>query len=419
MICLTFLVHFSLALPVLDAVLDVYTQTPDEQAPALNKMGVCHVWFDFHAELKGGRWDKLQTLLNDLQPALEEHGYFQASRTEYSGAWHVDQWQKGVMRTNCMDCLDRTNVVQGIIARKMLVAQLFLALPLAHRTLFQKNPLSLPWIDGEHAHRMLWADNADTISRLYAGTPALKGDFTRTGKRTRKGALDDGMNSLQRYYLNNFLDADRQEGIDLLTCHETFNHLDEGDEEEEFEPKSAGPRVGGLNLKDAARQLLLGATWQDVLDSSGSIDDESNHVRIKVSNEKKSKRDGEKRRELGLLWLPGDLQTQMRELVSTQMLESAPDDLTSEPFLRAMDKRSSSEMPWWIQAPSSSSSSSDDEGDADESLGPGQRLPDATSSGPGFLLAALVIAIQAPMTAAAIVLGVAGAWWSIHRPDEW
>ena len=72
----------------------------------------------------------------------------------------------------------------------------------------------------------LWADNADAISRLYAGTPALKGDFTRTGKRTRRGALDDGMNSLQRYYLNNFIDADRQEGIDLLVGDAEFNSDD-------------------------------------------------------------------------------------------------------------------------------------------------------------------------------------------------
>ena len=67
------------------------------------------------------------------------------------------------------------------------------------------------------------ADNADHISRLYAGTPALKGDFTRTGKRTRRGALDDGVNSLQRYYVNNFIDADRQEGMDLLVGDAEFN----------------------------------------------------------------------------------------------------------------------------------------------------------------------------------------------------
>lgn len=29
--------------------------------------------------------------------------------------------QKGVFRTNCMDCLDRTNVVQSVIARKLLL----------------------------------------------------------------------------------------------------------------------------------------------------------------------------------------------------------------------------------------------------------------------------------------------------------
>lgn len=32
--------------------------------------------------------------------------------------------QKGVIRTNCIDCLDRTNVVQGWLARKQLEALL-------------------------------------------------------------------------------------------------------------------------------------------------------------------------------------------------------------------------------------------------------------------------------------------------------
>jgi phosphatidylinositol 4-phosphatase len=32
--------------------------------------------------------------------------------------------QKSVIRTNCMDCLDRTNVVQSAIARDVLTKQL-------------------------------------------------------------------------------------------------------------------------------------------------------------------------------------------------------------------------------------------------------------------------------------------------------
>ena len=54
------------------------------------------------------------------------------------------------------------------------------------------------------------------MSNLYAGTPALKTDFTRTGKRTYKGLANDGYHSLQRYVLNNFYDGRRQDSINLF-----------------------------------------------------------------------------------------------------------------------------------------------------------------------------------------------------------
>lgn len=56
----------------------------------------------------------------------------------------------------------------------------------------------------------VWADNADVVSIQYSGTGALKTDFTRTGKRTQIGALRDGVNSMTRYYKNNFADGYRQ-----------------------------------------------------------------------------------------------------------------------------------------------------------------------------------------------------------------
>ncbi len=63
----------------------------------------------------------------------------------------------------------------------------------------------------------LWANNGDVLSRQYAGTNALKGDFTRTGERNLSGLMKDGMNSANRYYLNQFKDAYRQATIDLMT----------------------------------------------------------------------------------------------------------------------------------------------------------------------------------------------------------
>ena len=65
----------------------------------------------------------------------------------------------------------------------------------------------------QEIYRNVWADNADMISVQYAGTGALKTDFTRTGKRTKFGLLQDGWNAINRYYVNNFLDGDRTDAM--------------------------------------------------------------------------------------------------------------------------------------------------------------------------------------------------------------
>ncbi len=64
--------------------------------------------------------------------------------------------------------------------------------------------------DFESLFKNIWADHADVISTQYSGTGALKTDFTRLGKRTKAGLLRDGVNSLVRYYKNNFADGFRQ-----------------------------------------------------------------------------------------------------------------------------------------------------------------------------------------------------------------
>lgn len=63
----------------------------------------------------------------------------------------------------------------------------------------------------------VWADHADLISRAYAGSGALKTDFTRTNKRTKMGVLEDGYKSIMRYVRNNYFDGARQDGFDLVT----------------------------------------------------------------------------------------------------------------------------------------------------------------------------------------------------------
>ena len=45
----------------------------------------------------------------------------------------------------------------------------------------------------------------------------MKSGFTRTGKRTFGGVVDDGVKAVSRYYLNNFQDGRKQDALDLVS----------------------------------------------------------------------------------------------------------------------------------------------------------------------------------------------------------
>lgn len=70
--------------------------------------------------------------------------------------------------------------------------------------------------DLDRAFNQLWADNGDAISQLYAGTNALKGDFTRTGKRNIYGLLNDASNSVARILQSTVSDFFKQAVIDYI-----------------------------------------------------------------------------------------------------------------------------------------------------------------------------------------------------------
>jgi len=161
-----------------------------------------YIWFDFHHECRNMKWHNLSKLVDQVGEDFSKQGYFSMDETG-----KVHSVQKGVIRTNCVDNLDRTNVVQSLFARKSLLAQ------------FQKSSQSVldsPYPRFEGVFKNMWADHADAISLLYSGTGALKTDFTRTGKRTKAGLISDGINSVTRYYLNNFADGRTQDSVDLF-----------------------------------------------------------------------------------------------------------------------------------------------------------------------------------------------------------
>ncbi|KAI9511793.1 SacI homology domain-containing protein [Russula earlei] len=167
---------------------------------------VNYQYFDFHNECKHMRWDRISVLVDSLADDLLRDGYFHLD----SKVQDPMKWQMGVVRTNCMDNLDRTNVAQAAIARWTLDLQLKAVGILTEDGVDQHQDIDL-------ALREMWSEHADLISKAYAGTGALKTDFTRTGKRTRQGAFDDLKKSALRYLKNNHFDGARQDAYDLMT----------------------------------------------------------------------------------------------------------------------------------------------------------------------------------------------------------
>jgi hypothetical protein len=155
-------------------------------------------WFYFHKECGGMKFENVSILLNTLEGALRSHGY--AVRQDDQ----IVSRQTGVLRTNCMDCLDRTNVTQSSVGGWALQQQLK----------DEGLQIDLQTDSNTFWFNNLWADNGDAISKQYAGTAALKGDFTRTRKRNWAGALSDFSLTLNRYYNNIFGDYFLQTCID-------------------------------------------------------------------------------------------------------------------------------------------------------------------------------------------------------------
>lgn len=184
---------------------DVLEKAYHSLVQQLNNEQVRYEAFDFHAECRKMQYDRLNILINRVAHKQDE---FNVHHARKDGT--VLSMQTGVFRTNCIDCLDRTNVVQSMLAKRSLTQVLMRLGVLKAGQNVEITP------SFETLFKNVWADNADLISTQYSGTGALKTDFTRTGKRTKWGLLKDGVNSLTRYYKNNFNDGFRQDGFDLF-----------------------------------------------------------------------------------------------------------------------------------------------------------------------------------------------------------
>ncbi|ELK34807.1 Synaptojanin-2, partial [Myotis davidii] len=156
--------------------------------------------FDFHQFARGRKLEKLENL---LRPQLQLH--WDDFDVFTKGASVSPRFQKGTLRMNCLDCLDRTNTVQSFIALEVLHLQL--------RSLgLNSKPIADRFVE---SFKAMWSLNGHSLSKMFTGSRALEG-------KAKVGKLKDGARSVSRTIQSNFFDGVKQEAIKLLLVGDVY-----------------------------------------------------------------------------------------------------------------------------------------------------------------------------------------------------
>ncbi|CAL9199062.1 unnamed protein product [Musa hybrid cultivar] len=123
------------------------------------------------------------------------------------------RFQRGVLRTNCIDCLDRTNVAQYAYGLAALGHQL-------HALGF----LDIPEVDldsplGDDL-MVFYERMGDTLALQYGGSAAHNKIFSeRRGQWKAATQSQELFRTIQRYYSNAYMDAEKQDAINIFLGH--------------------------------------------------------------------------------------------------------------------------------------------------------------------------------------------------------
>ncbi|RVW84897.1 Phosphoinositide phosphatase SAC8 [Vitis vinifera] len=125
-----------------------------------------YISFDFHQNCGGSNFDNLQILYDQVSDEFDNQGYFLVD-----AEGEMLEEQKGIIRSNCIDCLDRTNVTQNYFAQKSLNAQL------QRIGVLSSTECIAMFGEDYEIFKTLWVEQGDEISLEYSGTHALKRDL--------------------------------------------------------------------------------------------------------------------------------------------------------------------------------------------------------------------------------------------------
>ncbi|KAL2120833.1 hypothetical protein VTJ04DRAFT_4860 [Mycothermus thermophilus] len=193
--------------------LEEYTRAIDylnQFLPADKK--IIHRAWDMSRAAKSRDQDVIGTLEAIAEEVVRTTGFF------HNGDGHTTpiRVQNGVARTNCIDCLDRTNAAQFVIGKRALGHQLH-ALGILGDTSIEYDT------DAVNLFTHMYHDHGDTIAVQYGGSQLVNTMETYRKINQWTSHSRDMIESFKRYYNNSFLDGQRQEAYNLFLGNYIFS----------------------------------------------------------------------------------------------------------------------------------------------------------------------------------------------------
>ncbi|BEI98809.1 hypothetical protein CcaverHIS631_0311080 [Cutaneotrichosporon cavernicola] len=173
-----------------------------------------YIAWDMAMAAKSRHQDVMGILEDVCEESIQLTHFFHggAARHEVTNDEHREMplLQCGVLRVNCVDCLDRTNAAQFAIAKRALGHQLY-ALGLL------SSP-NLPFAcDAVEVLTEMYHDHGDFLAYQYTGSAVVNRDTYRPTKTTQWTSHSrDLAQNIKRYFNNSILDADKQAAMNLF-----------------------------------------------------------------------------------------------------------------------------------------------------------------------------------------------------------
>ncbi|KAH6590101.1 hypothetical protein BASA61_005394 [Batrachochytrium salamandrivorans] len=186
---------------------------------------ILYIAWDMARASKSNEQDVIGVLENLAEQVLGTTGFFHSGAEPYvnaerragigSGGLGVvehrttSMYQHGILRTNCVDCLDRTNAAQFVVGKCALGYQLH-ALGLITTT-------TVPFdCDAINLLNAMYHDHGDTIALQYGGSHLVNTMETYRKISPWTSHSRDMIETIRRFYSNSFTDAEKQDAINLF-----------------------------------------------------------------------------------------------------------------------------------------------------------------------------------------------------------